>query len=440
MMPQWGCATAKATCRDAVGAAQLRSGGRIGVALLVSLGIAACDFEVTNPGPVQDTFLNEPSAFVAVVNGAVRSLNEGLNFVAFHGAAVTRELHPTGQTGQFGIEPRNSLGILDPNEQGAPWANTHRGRWLAEDGLRRFQEVLPPTDFERNRFVAQGYLWAGFANRMLGENMCAAVFDKGPEQPRADYLTRAEEQLTRAIQVGTAAGEAATVQAARAARAAVRVTLGNWAGAVADAAAIPDDFVIRMPYFAVGNEFQFNRIAHAGANQPYKAHTVWGTPYETYFAETGDPRTAYEITGQVGTGALDCCGSVPFYRQLKYSRATGIDLATGTEMRLIEAEALLRDGNWQAGLARINQVRTLAGVDPWEVTGLEATWTALKRERGVDLWMEGRRLNDLRRWQADGTPGTLDPREVPGSASNLTQQDLCFPISQAERDTNPNLS
>lgn len=423
MMPRRECAAAKA----------------VGVALLV-LGASACDFEVTNPGPVQDDFLNEPSAFVAVVNGAIRSLNEGLNYVAFHGAAVTRELHPTGQTGQFGIEPRNSLGILDPNEQGTPWSNTHRGRWLAEDGLRRFQEVLPTAEFESNRFVGQAYLWAGFANRMLGENMCAAVFDKGPEQPREDYLTRAEEQLTRAMAIGNTAGEAATVQAARAARAAVRVSLGDWAGAVADASTIPDDFVIQMPYFDVGNEFQFNRIAHAGANQPYKAHTVWGTPYETYFAETGDPRTAYEITGQVGTGALDCCGSVPFYRQMKFSRATGIDLATGTEMRLIEAEALLRDGDWEGGLAKINQVRARAGVDPWEVTGLEATWTALKRERGVDLWMEGRRLNDLRRWQAEGTPGALDPREVPGTDSHLTQQDLCFPISQAERDTNPNLS
>ncbi len=70
---------------------------------------------------------------------------------------------------------------------------------------------------------------------------------------------------------------------------------------------------------------------------------------------------------------------------------------------------------------------------------MDEAWALLKRERGIDLWLEGRRLGDLRRWQEDNTPGALDPREVVGEASHLQVQDLCFPISKAERDRNPNL-
>ena len=71
-------------------------------------------------------------------------------------------------------------------------------------------------------------------------------------------------------------------------------------------------------------------------------------------------------------------------------------------------------------------------------------WTALKFERGVVLWLEGRRLGDFFRWNANNTPGDLHPLEQPSGSqeegSHLVQQDLCFPISRGEADTNANIS
>jgi hypothetical protein len=87
----------------------------------------------------------------------------------------------------------------------------------------------------------------------------------------------------------------------------------------------------------------------------------------------------------------------------------------------------------------MNEVRTHATVtQQLATTDLTEAWRLLKRERGIELWLEARRMGDMRRWKAANTPGALDPLEQPGANSHLGQQDLCFPIARSERETNPN--
>lgn len=64
-----------------------------------------------------------------------------------------------------------------------------------------------------------------------------------------------------------------------------------------------------------------------------------------------------------------------------------------------------------------------------------------KRERGVELWLEGRRLADLYRWKATNTPGALHELEQPGNAKSYLRADqsLCYPISKDEREANSNI-
>lgn len=413
---------------------------RVVAAALGVLILSACDLEVTNPGPVQDSYLNNKNALQAQVNGMGLSLSRALNYVIYHGAIVTRELFPTGMAGQFGIEPRNMNGFLISDEQGSPWYESQQARWLAERGLQRLQEVLPAAEFSASPLVAQAYLYAGYANRLLGENMCQAVIDGGAPQPSTEYLKRAEEAFTNAIKVATAANQPNLVTAATAGRASVRVHLGDWAGAVADAAAVPTSFVYRMQYFDVGDEYLYNRTAWASMARPYTGHTVWNTVYQKYYQETKDPRTPFRQTTELGSGAVEGIGRVNWWPQTKYTDKTSpVNLSTGREMRLIEAEAKLRNNDWQAAMAIINQLRTAVGAPTVSASSMTEAWMRLKRERGIEFWLEGRRLGDLRRWKQNNTPGDLDPLEVPGAASYLKGQDLCFPFSQAEIDTNPNI-
>jgi starch-binding outer membrane protein, SusD/RagB family len=230
------------------------------------------------------------------------------------------------------------------------------------------------------------------------------------------------------------------VTAATAGRASVRVHQGNWAGAAADAAQVPRAFVYRMPYYDIGDEYQFNRTAWASMATPYRAHTVWNTWYKAYYDETKDPRVAYRATTELGSGAVEGIGRVNWSPQMKYaSKLSPILLSSGREMQLILAESRLRQNDWQGAITLINELRAETRVAPVTARSSDEAWTLLKRERGIELWLEGRRLGDLRRWKAGNTPGALSPLEQPGAASYLKAQDLCFPISRSELDTNPNL-
>jgi starch-binding outer membrane protein, SusD/RagB family len=422
-----------------------------GAALLALVATISCDTEVTNPGPVQDQFLADRNAATAMVNGAGRALSSGINWVGYTAAAIAREIHPAGSTGSFGISARWQNGELngDDADLNTHWEQAQRARWVAEETLRRLEAAGPPpaggagiTPVQYANLLQLGYVYAGYANRLLGENMCECVIDGSGILPNATFFTRAESLFTKALGVtgGTAATIQAQARAAYAGRAGTRVFLGKWAEAVQDAGQVPIDFVFSISYFNLGEDAQRNRIAWAIGNTPYRAHTQWSTWYYDYRQATNDPRVPITITTLQGDAAIECCGRVAFYPEAKHNNsASPIRLSSGREMRLIEAEAKLRASDVTGAMTLINQVRTHATAQTITATDLTDGWRLLKRERGIEMWLEARRLGDLRRWKDGNTPGALDPLELPGAGSHLQRQDLCFPVSRSERETNPNI-
>ena len=399
------------------------------------LALSACALEATNPGPIQADALNAPSALNSLVAGAGRDLSEALNYTAYTGAAVARELFPGGSTGAFGISNQQQSGKLADDDGNVYWNNSQRARWTAEDAVTRAKAVVAanPTT-ATNTSLMQALIWTGYANRHLGENFCQGVINGGAPGPHTVYFERAEVAFTEAITVATATNNAAFLQAATAGRASVRLLRNNPTGAAADAATIPSAFVYRMPYYQ--NELdQYNRIFWASANQPYRAHTVWNTVYETYRKATRDPRVPFDSspTVLVGDAAVGALGRVRWYFQTKYPVLTSpINLSSGWEMRLIEAEAKLIANDVSGALASINGRRTALALPLATANDAAEAWTVLKRERGIELWLEGRRLGDLRRWAALARPGSLDPKE------ELPGRDLCFNTPLSEKETNPN--
>ncbi|MGH7477590.1 MAG: RagB/SusD family nutrient uptake outer membrane protein [Longimicrobiales bacterium] len=104
------------------------------------------------------------------------------------------------------------------------------------------------------------------------------------------------------------------------------------------------------------------------------------------------------------------------------------------------SKALLRDGVIAGALATINARRGSLGVPLVSAATIDEAWTVLKRERGIELWLEGRRLADLRRWERDNVPGSLAPEETPGVALRLhPTRRSAIRSPEHQRQTNPNV-
>jgi hypothetical protein len=389
--------------------------------LFVSL--AACDLHVTNPGPLADEQLDVPSAMPALVNGMAGDLSVALGNYVDRGALASGELT---HSGNFVTEAAFYRGIISPNDANADWANMQSARWVAEQGLERMKRVLG-TAFETNADTPRAYLYGGFANRLLGENVCTAVIDLGAPQSDTVYFVRAESLFTRAYTIATALKNTNVATAALAGRASVRAWQGNWTGAVADAAQVPATFRYDA-VFGTGTPRENLDIANQTVTR--RETTVFGT---VYAATRADPRTPWDTVkttaGRVQTGQD---GRTNFFRQTKYKTlADPVALAKGTEMLLLRAEAALLANDVAGAVTLINQERTASGLTALSPapTTLAAAWPVLQAERGAVLWLEGRRLWDLRRWNV-----------ATGPAKNafLDGRDKCIPVSANEQAANPN--
>lgn len=392
--------------------------------------VTGCDFSVTNPGPVQDEQLNVPAAQLALVNGAGRALSAALAWVAYTSGAAALELQGSGNITNHGVTLKQRAGDLAPDngETDEHWQRAHTARWVAEESVRRMQEAVG-DQFNSSALAAQALLHVGYSNRLLGENMCVAVINGGAAQPRAVHFDRAKAAFTQAMEIAQRADQPNLALAARAGRASVNASLGDWAGAAADAAGIPRSFVYNAIYSDIEID-QYNRIFWAGASQPFRAATVYSTFFADYYTNTQDPRTPWDRLEGFPTGDGS---TIPFYRQRKYTdRTDPIRLSSGREMQLIIAESQLRSGAWQEALQIMNSLRADVDLPPLQASGPTEVWNHLRLERAAELWLEGRALWDVSRWEEDAVPGT--------HFQDLSGRDRCFPIGITEINTNPNIS
>ena len=139
------------------------------VLLVTVFAVSAC--EVINPGPIQDEFLVREESREGLVNGSQRRLSEGIGWIGYTGALVTRQIMPGGQTGSYGHNVLAQGGYIAPGGYGGYFNLGQQARFIAETALKLFAESEDPVDSE---VVAQANVWAGFSNRLLGENWCEA--------------------------------------------------------------------------------------------------------------------------------------------------------------------------------------------------------------------------------------------------------------------------
>jgi hypothetical protein len=434
------------------------------------MALGACSMDVDNPTMIQDEDLNTEESIAAIAAGVAGDFAEAMivpggGGLITAGAMLSDELVHVGTwIGLRGLS--DGFSYDDWVESQSRWAEPSQARWVAENAIARLTNVF--TDLGINPTsrpeIPSVTMWAGFANKALGDHFCEAVIDGGPSQPYTVFYERAEAHFDNAIQLAGAAGEADMQKAAYAGRAHTRMQLGDWTGAVSDAGQIATDWVYWM---------YFNQTAGVSNDMYWWGYlrdetSVWGTPFATLGQNLttpngGDPRVQYDVA-MTDKGAVQDGGDGrrPFFRQRKFrSYNDEIALTKGTEMRLIEAEAALAgSGDFNTAVAKINAVRAYHNANGMNLPMVSATnadeaWTLLMKERGLELWLEGKRLADLRRWatshpnipfsvvreEARGQPATSDPiRPVLETNVYQTRGDICIQISKNEKASNKNIS
>ena len=393
-------------------------------ALAVTLALGACSdvLNVENPGAIEEINLQSPEAVPSFVIGMSGDLSNALDeLVRITGIASDELAHGGSYTGE-GLWYR---GIINPDDIDSQWALMQRARWVAEHGIEHMKTV-PNFDYDADPVAARANLLAGFADRLLGENVCKAVIDGGPAESDSVHFQRAQAYFTEAIRIAQVKNDVNIINAAYGGRASVRAALGDWAGAVSDAQQVPAAFV----YYAV---FSTNstRENNSLVQETYvrREFTVYNTPWAKVF---NDPRVPWDTVktsaGKVQTGQD---GKTPFFRQRKYAElGADVPLTKGTEMLMLRAEAALRGGDIPGAFDLINQQRAqyklAALVAPTDIT---AAWQTLEKEYGAVVWLEARRLWQLRRWNAASGPS---------HSSFLDGRAKCIPVSREEMQSNPN--
>src|SRR5947209_6825122 len=103
-----------------------------------------------------------------------------------------------------------------------------------------------PTGVSRVKLIGQAAAYAGYSLVLLGEGMCSAAINVGPELTPAQLFAEAKIRFDSAVVAATAANDPPTLNLALLGRARNALDLGDAAGAGVDAAKIPATFAANM--------------------------------------------------------------------------------------------------------------------------------------------------------------------------------------------------
>jgi starch-binding outer membrane protein, SusD/RagB family len=441
---------------------------------LVALLAASCNRDkiltVTDPDIINPADLNSAEAAEALRVGALSRLNDmtaGFNSsigggslaesIYFYSGALADEWRSTDTFVQRDeLDSRTQT----PTNTAVRSAATELARlrvqaMLAVPVLRQFK----PANVSD---VGQMFWIRGFGELSIAENFCngfpvpdldnvspTTVLPLGTPENNVDTYARALKSFDSAI-VNTAAGQPRgdTVKWLSALeKGRVLLDLGSYAaaGTTVTAANIPNDFRFTM-FYSVSSPGPSNQIwsLNNSAGRWMVANNEGPLGFNP--ASANDPRVPICIN-TTGTGAGAVCRNFDtpvssnnrtasfdnnfpagtFLQQLVWPNPDAdVAIATGTEARLIEAEAALRSGDVATFLQKLNFLRAnyttfKQPTDPCPATGTNVagcptipaggnllppltdpgTQTAredlLFRERGFWLWSTAHRLADLRR-------------------------------------------
>ena len=407
---------------------------RLSIVAAGALVVGGCSDFLTVPDPtVIDVDAIDPVQDAGTLAGSAQQ-----SFAVAYGWLIMYSSWFVGETDVSETFPtRNEFGRRDiVIQNGELTGDVWRPLSLALASAALVTDLDLPSP-ESNINLARSNLWAGYSFLMMGEMFCRGSFRSGPELSTAQMLDLAVERFTDAISQGNGAGGTTGSSIANAAlvgRARAHLQAGRGTQAAADASSVPAGFVFNLPYLDdLANRTRLgNRLWQFVADRGSMAIApIW---------RVSDPRVPQRVAPsnllpQDSNYQTD--RGVAYVIQDKYPGfASPIRVASKIEADYIAAEAQ----GTSAMLALIQARRAANGQQPFTgSTDAASVATEFFTQRGLEFFLEGKRMGDFRRNPAAviGVPVAGATYWKPGFAP--VGNNTCFPLPVTEVDNNPNL-
>ena len=436
------------------GQAKLRPGSRFYVFALPLLALAlipSCT-DITslaqeNPGVLSAGDLYQPANAQLLVNGAIADFECAFSRYVVGVGVFTDELaNAIASSSNIDYDRRTlpstasyGTGTCANNQQPPIYTTLSVARAAADEAVARLNGWTDAQVANRTKLIGQASAYAGYSLVLMGESMCSAALNLGPELTPTQIFTEAKNRFDAALTAATAANDAATLNLATLGRARAEWDLGgptNLAAAATDAAKITSaTFAANMstsPSVVRQQNWVFasvNQSFWATVDPSFRNITVDDTPNGT-----PDPRVLVTNTGKTGTSQ-----STPIWTANKYSALTStIPIAKYAEAQLIIAESKAATDPAGAAAAINNARNTHSGMPQYDATGKTTAQiiAQIVEERRRELFLEGHRLGDIHHFALTIQPaaGTVYP------ASGVYGTQSCFPLPDVERINNPTIA
>ncbi len=402
------------------------TGVRRGAAAVLLLSMSACQsandrlLGVTDPDIIIPTDVNTSESALALANGAVgtfRTITGGGESTWMFGGLLTDEWATSStfiendETDQRRVRQFN--GSVTTMMRAL-----YRVRTRANAALDALRQYSPNS----RAVIAEQYLARGFAEMQLALDFCNGIPmalntttippENGLPLSNAAVFALAAASLDSAITFanGTDAQSVLINRAARVTRGRVALALADFTGAGAVVAGLPTSFAYQHTFslttstnvlWGQGLSSRRYSVGDSIEGNARNLRVLNAIP----FASSRDPRvpTTIPLTGAInGQDGQTYARTTSLWGQL-----TAVDVATGLDARLIEAEVALRAGNVTQWLSILNTLRAtppkLGDVTPAALPALvdpgseAARVNLLFREKAFWTFGRGQRLGDMRR-------------------------------------------
>ncbi|MGH7618623.1 MAG: RagB/SusD family nutrient uptake outer membrane protein [Gemmatimonadaceae bacterium] len=418
----------------------------IGAVAAVIVAAACSDLTTltqSNPAALSATTVYTPANAQLFTNGAISDFECAFSRYVVGSGLLMDELSNSFSSGSnFDYDARRNptnasygTGTCGSNQQPPIYTTLSVARRSTDTAVARLKEFKDsdlPTGVNRSKLIGQAYAYAGYTIVLLGEGMCTAAINVGPELTPAQIFAEAKIRFDSSIAYATTGSDPTTVSFATLGRARTQLDLGNTAAAGTDAATVPSTFVVNMSTDALNvrrENFAFitiNQNSWATIDPSFRGLTINGA---------ADPRVAVTNTGKNGTAS----GTQIFTPDKYPALNTVMPIARYAEAQLIVAEAKLAANDIAGATTAINAARaTHPGLPAFSSAGLAASdvKTQIIEERRRELFLEGHRLGDIRRYAIPLSPAAGTAYTIGGGTYGSQN---CFPLPDVEKINNPNI-